>query len=76
MSKILESAILTYQHPETPLMELDRVAKQFENLTDLELEEELRSIESRTCSYSSDSVARYRMGVRLFNRIKELRSIK
>lgn len=76
MSKILETAMLSYQYYETSLTEIDKVAKQFENLTDLELGEEMRSIERLTNSLASDSVAKYMMGFRVIARIKQLRSIK
>lgn len=71
MSKIRKVAINSYGHYGISYSELNRLAKQFDYLTDDELKKEFDSIESMLCRYDAESVALYRIAMTLYNVVCE-----
>jgi hypothetical protein len=66
MSKIRKAAINAHGFAET-----NKVAEQFDNLSEQELKDELLSINSMLCKYDSTSVFLYRVAINLYETVCE-----
>lgn len=66
MSEIRKTAINSHKYDELSSDELNKLAKQFDDLTDEELKKELEEIKSMLYQYNSESVFLYRITMRLY----------
>lgn len=66
MSEIRKTAINSHKYDELSSDELNKLAKQFDDLTDEELKKELEEIKSMLCQYNSESVFLYRITMNLY----------
>lgn len=71
MSKIRTVAINSHRHDELSYKELNKLAEQFDSLTEQDLKTEGEMIEMMCCNYSPESVFLYRISMILYNVVCE-----
>lgn len=73
-SEIKRAALLNYTHPDFSYDKLLELSKRFSNLSSNDLEKEKNIIEKELCKYNTESVAKYRIAMTLFNFIEKNKS--